>query len=101
VSPKAGLDAVVKRKIPSPCRDWNPPIIQPVVRNEYFYIDDEVLRHSKAFSIMIRSKIQVFKREQNLMNRRCMNRMRTETLKGTETRVFQLHIFRYLGQRLW
>jgi hypothetical protein len=24
------MDAVVKRKIPSPCRDANPPIIQPV-----------------------------------------------------------------------
>jgi len=28
VGPKADLDAVVKRKIPSPCRDPNPPIIQ-------------------------------------------------------------------------
>jgi hypothetical protein len=32
VGPGAGLDAVVKRKIPSPCRDSNPPIIQPVVQ---------------------------------------------------------------------
>jgi hypothetical protein len=30
VGPRAGLDAVVKRKIPSSRRDWNPPIIQPV-----------------------------------------------------------------------
>jgi hypothetical protein len=29
VSPRAGLDAVVKRKIPSPYRDSNPPIVQP------------------------------------------------------------------------
>jgi hypothetical protein len=28
VGPKAGLDAVVKRKIFRPCRDSNPPIIQ-------------------------------------------------------------------------
>jgi hypothetical protein len=28
VVPRAGLDAVVNRKIPSPCRDWNPPIIE-------------------------------------------------------------------------
>jgi hypothetical protein len=29
---RAGLDAVVKRKIPSLCRDKNPPIIQPVAQ---------------------------------------------------------------------
>jgi hypothetical protein len=29
---RAGLDAVVKRKIPSPYRDSNPPIIQPVAQ---------------------------------------------------------------------
>jgi hypothetical protein len=29
VGRRAGLNAVVKRKIPSPCRDLNPPIIQP------------------------------------------------------------------------
>jgi hypothetical protein len=31
VGPKAVLDAVVKRKIPSPCRESNPrtPIVQP------------------------------------------------------------------------
>jgi hypothetical protein len=28
----AGLDAVVKRKIPSPCRDSNHPIIHPVAQ---------------------------------------------------------------------
>jgi hypothetical protein len=32
VGPRAVLDAVVKRKIPSPCRDSNPPIIQPVAQ---------------------------------------------------------------------
>jgi hypothetical protein len=32
VDPRAGLDAVAKRKILSPCRDSNPPIIQPVVQ---------------------------------------------------------------------
>jgi hypothetical protein len=32
VDPRAGLDAVLKRKIPSPCWDSNPPIIQPVVQ---------------------------------------------------------------------
>jgi len=31
VGPRAGLDAVVKRNVPSPCWDSNPPIIQPVV----------------------------------------------------------------------
>jgi len=30
VGSKAGLDAVVKRKIPSLCRDWNSLIIQLV-----------------------------------------------------------------------
>jgi hypothetical protein len=32
VGPRAVLDAVVKRKIPSPCRELNPrtPIVQPV-----------------------------------------------------------------------
>jgi hypothetical protein len=30
--PRAGLDAVVKRKIPSPCRVSNPQIIQPVAQ---------------------------------------------------------------------
>jgi len=24
VGPRAGLEAAVRRKIPSPCRDWNP-----------------------------------------------------------------------------
>jgi hypothetical protein len=32
VGPRAGLDAVLKRKIPSPCRKSNPnhPIVQPI-----------------------------------------------------------------------
>jgi hypothetical protein len=29
---RAGLDAVMKRKIPNPYRDSNPPIIQPVAQ---------------------------------------------------------------------
>jgi hypothetical protein len=34
VSPRAVTDAVVKRKIPSPCRESNPrtPIVQPVAQ---------------------------------------------------------------------
>jgi hypothetical protein len=32
VGPRAGLDSVVKRKIPSPCRESNPAIIQPVAQ---------------------------------------------------------------------
>jgi hypothetical protein len=32
VGSRAGLDAVVKRKIPSPYWNWNPPIIQPVAQ---------------------------------------------------------------------
>jgi hypothetical protein len=32
VSLKAGLDEVVKRKIPSPYKDSNPPIIQPIAQ---------------------------------------------------------------------
>jgi hypothetical protein len=32
VGPRASLDAVVKRKIPSPYRDSNPQIIQPVAQ---------------------------------------------------------------------
>jgi hypothetical protein len=32
VGPRAGLDVVVKRKIPRPCRDSNPPIIQLVAQ---------------------------------------------------------------------
>jgi hypothetical protein len=34
VGPKVGLNAVVKRKITSPRRDLNPPIIQPVIINK-------------------------------------------------------------------
>jgi hypothetical protein len=30
VGPRAGLDTVVKRKVPSACWDSNPPIIQPI-----------------------------------------------------------------------
>jgi len=33
VGRRAGLDAVVKRKIPSLCRDWEPPVIQPVAQS--------------------------------------------------------------------
>jgi hypothetical protein len=32
VGPRAGLDAVVKRKIPSPCRDSNPIYVVKSVR---------------------------------------------------------------------
>jgi hypothetical protein len=32
VGSTAGMDAVVRRKIPSPYRDSNPPIIQPVAQ---------------------------------------------------------------------
>jgi hypothetical protein len=32
MGPRASLDAVVKRKIPSSCWDSNPPIIQPVAQ---------------------------------------------------------------------
>jgi hypothetical protein len=32
MGPRAGLDTVVKREIPSTCRDWNPPIIQPIAQ---------------------------------------------------------------------
>jgi hypothetical protein len=37
VDPRAGMDTVVKRKIPSPCRDSNPrtPIVQTVVQSLY------------------------------------------------------------------
>jgi hypothetical protein len=31
VGPRADLEAVVKRKIPSPCRDWNPRSSSPVL----------------------------------------------------------------------
>jgi hypothetical protein len=30
VGPRVVLDTAVKKKIPSPCQDSNPPIIQPV-----------------------------------------------------------------------
>jgi len=33
VGPKTGLDAVVKREIPSPRGDWNPLVIQPVAQS--------------------------------------------------------------------
>jgi hypothetical protein len=38
VGPRADLDTVVKRKIPSPRREWNPrtPIVQPVVALEIY-----------------------------------------------------------------
>jgi hypothetical protein len=34
MGPKAGLDAVAKRKIPTPCRESNPrtPIVQPAAQ---------------------------------------------------------------------
>jgi hypothetical protein len=32
VGPRAGLDSVVRKKIPSPYRDSNPPIIKPVAQ---------------------------------------------------------------------
>jgi hypothetical protein len=32
VGPRTDLDVVAKRKIPSPCRDSNPPIIQPIAQ---------------------------------------------------------------------
>jgi hypothetical protein len=32
VGPRAGLDAVVRRKISSPYWDTNPPIIQPIAQ---------------------------------------------------------------------
>jgi hypothetical protein len=32
MGPTAGLDTVVRRKIPSPYQNSNPPIIQPVVQ---------------------------------------------------------------------
>jgi hypothetical protein len=37
VDPRAVLDAVVKRKIPSPRREWNPrtPTVQPVDRKKF------------------------------------------------------------------
>jgi hypothetical protein len=40
VGPRAGLDTVMKRKIPSSCLDSNPPIIQSVARR---YITENVL----------------------------------------------------------
>jgi hypothetical protein len=33
VGPRTSLDTVAKRKIPSPCQDSNPPIIQPVAQH--------------------------------------------------------------------
>jgi hypothetical protein len=33
ISPRAGLDIVVKRQIPTPCWDSNPPIIQSLVQH--------------------------------------------------------------------
>jgi hypothetical protein len=41
MGPRAGLDVVVKAKIPSPCWDSNLPIIQPVAQrytNEIFWL---------------------------------------------------------------
>jgi hypothetical protein len=50
VGPRAILDAVVKRKIPSPRRESNPrtPIVQSVARTTFFsklvYLENEVSR---------------------------------------------------------
>jgi hypothetical protein len=41
---RAGLDAVVKRKIPSPCRDFKPPIIQPVAQR-YTIVNGLIILH--------------------------------------------------------
>jgi hypothetical protein len=37
VGPRPGLDTIVKRKITIPCRDSNPPIIEPVA--QYYTTD--------------------------------------------------------------
>jgi hypothetical protein len=49
VGPRAVLDAVVKRKIPSPRRESNPrtPIVQPVAQR---YTD---LNHRKSASVIV------------------------------------------------
>jgi hypothetical protein len=48
VGPRAVLDAVVKRKLPSPCRESNTPIRQPVA-HRYTYTVKVVTLFPKAF----------------------------------------------------
>jgi hypothetical protein len=57
VGPRAVLDAVVKRKIPNPCRESNPrtPIVQPVAQR---YTDR---------GIMARTEVKCVKEELDLI----------------------------------
>jgi hypothetical protein len=55
VSPRTVLDAVVKRKIPSPRRESNPrtPIVQPVGQRYRNVSDDIILHIETAFSPLV------------------------------------------------
>jgi hypothetical protein len=52
VGPRASLDTVSKRKIPSPCRDSNPdhPIVQPVVS----HYTDRAIQAVRLWHIMVK-----------------------------------------------
>jgi hypothetical protein len=47
VGPRIGLEAMVRRKIPTPYRDSNPPIIQPEAVHIYTYIHKMLLKNLK------------------------------------------------------
>jgi hypothetical protein len=57
VSPRAVLDAVVKKKIPSPLRESNPttPIVQPVAQR---YTDWAITALMKQSNLLISSILQ-------------------------------------------
>jgi hypothetical protein len=63
VDPRASLDVVVRRKIPSPYQDSNPPIIQPIAhshasQNTEFNIMSEVPLTSQCMSLTVQQHMR-------------------------------------------
>jgi hypothetical protein len=54
VGPRTGLDAVSKRKLPSPCRESNPdyPIIQPVATHMKDMIHKEIRLLKRMYPVL-------------------------------------------------
>jgi hypothetical protein len=61
VGPRAVLDAVVKRKIPSPCRESNPrtPIVKSVAQR---YTGSSVLQETNIISFLFVIKFSLYER---------------------------------------
>jgi hypothetical protein len=104
VGPRAVLDTVVKRKIPSPRREWNPrtPIVQPVAQRftdlviishtTMKGIREEILNYNRAMGIIrqvfrpnfvqINTRSEVHTTNADLMAAkllRCVNEMKAES----------------------